>query len=97
MTQAVATVGAATLTAAAAKAQDAQRVVGTSLDATLQPYLSRFTLPALAAAVVRQGDLAQPSQDFAMVLMTNVGGTKAEQALGELTEALYRQHGPSPG
>ena len=57
MTQAAATAGAATLTAPAATAQDAQRVVGTSLDATLQPYLLRFNLPALAAAVVRQGSV----------------------------------------
>ncbi len=49
------TQAAATLTAPTVKAQDARRVVGTSLDATLQPYLSRFNLPALAAAVVRRG------------------------------------------
>ncbi|HEY6433218.1 MAG TPA: serine hydrolase domain-containing protein [Acetobacteraceae bacterium] len=63
MTQAAATAGAATLTApaataAAAKAEDAQRSVGASLDAALRPYLSRFNLPALAAAVARRGSVA---------------------------------------
>lgn len=57
MTQVAATAGAATLTASTATAQDARRVVGTSLDALLHPYLLRFNLPALAAAVVRQGSV----------------------------------------
>ena len=41
--------------------------------------------------------VVQPSRDFAMVLMTNVGGTKADQAFLQLTQELYRQYGPSSG
>lgn len=54
VTQAAAIAGMA-VAAPAAQGQEAQRSAGTSLDTLLQPYLSRFTLPALAAAVVHQG------------------------------------------
>jgi CubicO group peptidase (beta-lactamase class C family) len=39
----------------------------------------------------------QPSRDFGMVLMTNVGRQKADQALLQLTEELYKAYGPAPG
>jgi len=35
----------------------------------------------------------QPSRDFAMVMATNVGGTKADAALKALAERLYRRFG----
>ena len=35
----------------------------------------------------------QPSRDFAMVMATNVGGTKADAALKALAEGLYRRFG----
>ena len=37
----------------------------------------------------------QPAEDFAMVLATNVGGTRADPALRALTEELFRQFGPA--
>ena len=33
------------------------RSIGTSLDPILQPYLARYDLPAIAAAVVRDGEI----------------------------------------
>ncbi|MGE0224042.1 MAG: serine hydrolase domain-containing protein [Acetobacteraceae bacterium] len=35
----------------------------------------------------------RPSRDFAMVLTTNVGGNKADEALKSLSEALFRRFG----
>ena len=46
---------AALLASVAAPAQPAHRVVGVSLDSLLEPVRTRFGLPALAAAVVRNG------------------------------------------
>jgi hypothetical protein len=40
--------------------------------------------------------LLQPEYDFGMVLMTNVGGPKADAALKELAADLYRRFGPAP-
>ena len=37
----------------------------------------------------------QPTRDFAMVLLTNVSGPKADQAVTALAEALYRHYGPA--
>ncbi len=37
----------------------------------------------------------QPAHDFAMVMATNVGGTKADAALRALTQALYERFGPA--
>lgn len=37
----------------------------------------------------------QPSRDFAMVVATNVGGTKADEALKSLSETLYRRYAPA--
>jgi len=39
--------------------------------------------------------MLQPSQDFAMVVTTNVGGTNADQALKAAAEGLYKQFGPT--
>ena len=39
--------------------------------------------------------MLQPSQDFAMVLATNVGGTKADQALKAGVEELYNRFRPT--
>lgn len=43
----------------------------------------------------------RPASDFAMVLVTNIGGSKAEQALFELAKELYARFGetgtPEPG
>jgi CubicO group peptidase (beta-lactamase class C family) len=39
--------------------------------------------------------ILQSSQDFSMVLMTNVGGKRADQALLQLTEELYKRYGPA--
>ncbi|MGE0417935.1 MAG: serine hydrolase domain-containing protein [Acetobacteraceae bacterium] len=36
-----------------------------------------------------------PSHDFAMVMMTNVSGTKADDALKALAQALYGKYGPA--
>lgn len=35
----------------------------------------------------------QPKNDFAMVLMTNTGGGKADEAFGALAEELYKRYG----
>ncbi|MDQ4060904.1 MAG: beta-lactamase family protein, partial [Pseudomonadota bacterium] len=43
------------VTTAAGYAQGPSR--GASLDAVLQPYLARYDLPALAAAVVKNGEV----------------------------------------
>jgi len=40
--------------------------------------------------------LLQPGHDFGMVLLTNVGGAKASDALRELAAELYREYGPVP-
>jgi CubicO group peptidase (beta-lactamase class C family) len=37
----------------------------------------------------------QPTHDFAMVIATNVGGTKADAALRALTQVLYERFGPA--
>jgi CubicO group peptidase (beta-lactamase class C family) len=37
--------------------------------------------------------LFNPNNEFAMVLMTNIGGEKANEALAALAEELYRKHG----
>jgi len=34
-----------------------------------------------------------PNDEFAMVLMTNIGGQKANEALAALAEELYRKYG----
>jgi CubicO group peptidase (beta-lactamase class C family) len=36
----------------------------------------------------------EPKRDFAMVLVTNIGGTKADEALGKLAAALYARFAP---
>lgn len=38
----------------------------------------------------------QPKHDFGMVLMTNVGGRKADDALKSLAAELYKSFGPEP-
>jgi CubicO group peptidase (beta-lactamase class C family) len=38
----------------------------------------------------------QPKQDFALVMMTNLGGRRADDALKELAAELYRSFGPDP-
>lgn len=38
--------------------------------------------------------MLQPNRDFAMVMMTNVGGRKADQAMIALGEALYKRFAP---
>ena len=40
--------------------------------------------------------MLQPKYDFAMVMMTNVGGDKADQALKALGAKLYKGFGPAP-
>ncbi|HTU52985.1 MAG TPA: serine hydrolase domain-containing protein [Acetobacteraceae bacterium] len=40
--------------------------------------------------------MLQPKHDFAMVMATNVGGTKADDALRALAAALYGRFGPAP-
>ena len=70
----------------------------------MTPYLERYDLPALAAAVVHGGSnqmnladvLVQPSHDFGMVIMTNVGGRRADEALKALGAELYTRFGPAP-
>jgi CubicO group peptidase (beta-lactamase class C family) len=39
--------------------------------------------------------MMQPERDFALVLLTNVSGQKADQALLALAEALYKQFAPT--
>jgi hypothetical protein len=39
--------------------------------------------------------LLQPQHDFAMVLMTNLGGERADEALKALSEELYNRYGPA--
>lgn len=41
------------------------------------------------------GDMLQPKFDFAMVMMTNRGGDKADAALRALGAALYKDYGPA--
>jgi hypothetical protein len=38
----------------------------------------------------------QPKRDFGMVLMTNVGGRRADDALKALAAELYKSFGPEP-
>jgi hypothetical protein len=38
----------------------------------------------------------QPSHDFGMVIMTNVGGRRADEALKALGAELYTRFGPAP-
>jgi hypothetical protein len=40
--------------------------------------------------------LVQPKHDFGMVLMTNVGGRRADEALKALAAELYKSFGPEP-
>ena len=40
--------------------------------------------------------LVQPSHDFGMVIMTNVGGRRADEALKALGAELYTRFGPAP-
>jgi hypothetical protein len=40
--------------------------------------------------------LIQPKHDFGMVLMTNVGGRRADDALKALAAELYKSFGPVP-
>lgn len=40
--------------------------------------------------------MVQPARDVAMVMVTNIGGAKADQALQALAEQLHRQHAPPP-
>jgi hypothetical protein len=40
--------------------------------------------------------MLQPKYDFAMVMMTNVGGDKADKALKALGAKLYKGFGPAP-
>jgi hypothetical protein len=40
--------------------------------------------------------LVQPKHDFGMVLMTNVGGRRADDALKTLAAELYKSFGPEP-
>jgi hypothetical protein len=37
--------------------------------------------------------LLQPKSDLAMVMTTNIGGTKADDALKELSKELYARFG----
>jgi CubicO group peptidase (beta-lactamase class C family) len=39
--------------------------------------------------------LLQPHHDFGMVLMTNLGGERADEALKALSEELYKRYGPA--
>jgi len=39
--------------------------------------------------------IVQPEKDFGMVLMTNVGGLKADDALRALAEELYKRFLPA--
>jgi hypothetical protein len=38
----------------------------------------------------------QPKHDFGMVLMTNIGGRRADDGLNALAAELYRSFGPEP-
>jgi len=55
-----------------------------------EPFVTHTGSNTLDLAVI----MLQPSQDFAMVLATNVGGTKADQALRTAAE-LYKRFGPA--
>lgn len=56
-----------------------------------EPFLQHAGSNTLNLAMV----LVQPSRDFAMVMMANIAGKRAEAALNALAEALYRQYGPA--
>jgi hypothetical protein len=57
-----------------------------------QPFLTHAGSNEMNLASI----MLQPDHDFAMVLMTNVGGTKADTALKALGAALYKDFGPAP-
>jgi len=40
--------------------------------------------------------LIQPNHDFGIVMMTNVGGRRADEALKALAADLYKSFGPAP-
>jgi hypothetical protein len=54
-----------------------------------EPFIIHAGSNTLNLAVI----MLQPPQDFAMVLATNVGGTKADEALKALAEELYKRFG----
>ena len=62
------------------------------------PYVSEPLLQHAGSNTMNLASIVvQPSQDLAMVLMTNVGGKKADQAFLQLTEELYKRYGPPQG
>ena len=56
-----------------------------------EPFLQHAGSNTLNLALV----LVQPTRDFAMVMMTNIAGKRADAALNALAEAIYRQYGPA--
>lgn len=56
-----------------------------------EPFLQHAGSNTLNLALI----MVQPTRDFAMVMGTNIGGGRAEEALNALAAALYAQHGPA--
>ena len=61
------------------------------LDFSAEPFLLHTGSNGMNLAMV----FVQPARDFAMVLMTNVGGEKADAGLKDAAAALYGRFGPA--
>ena len=79
--------------------------VGTPSSGSYGLGIGRVSLPISAEPFLFHGGsnemnlayiMLQPKYDFAMVMMTNVGGDKADQALKALGAKLYKGFGPAP-
>ncbi len=63
-----------------------------SLPISAEPFLFHGGSNQMNLAYI----MLQPKHDFAMVMMTNRGGDKADDALKALGAALYNEFGPAP-
>jgi CubicO group peptidase (beta-lactamase class C family) len=65
--------------------------VVTRLPYSSEPFVGHEGSNTMNSALI----LMQPVHDFALVIVTNVWGDKAEQAVHALAEEIYRQFGPA--
>ncbi len=61
-----------------------------TLSYSAEPFLTHSGSNMMNLATI----IVQPSRDYAVVLATNVGGVKADQAIQAVAEQLYKQFGP---
>jgi hypothetical protein len=63
-----------------------------SLPYATEPFLWHAGSNTMNLALIA----VQPTRDFAMVMATNIGGRKAEEALTALAGEIYGRFGPAP-